>query len=135
MLGMTLMTTAMSLPMIYAGKRFFRFSHWLVTLSGAASVAFGAFLVYQIGFVNGLFTSNVHWNSIRSTTAFRRLNALNASKWRRRERLAVHRSVMMAKGSINRNSSAGVAKVLVAGLTVAKLLRSGVDARLVGRRR
>jgi hypothetical protein len=49
--------------------------------------------------------------------------------------LAVHRSVMMAKGSINRNSSAGVAKVLVAGLTVAKLLRSGVDARLVGRRR
>jgi len=61
MLGMTLMTTAMSLPMIYAGKRFFRFNHWLVTLSGAASVAFGAFLVYQIGFVNGLFTSNVHW--------------------------------------------------------------------------
>jgi nickel/cobalt exporter len=61
MLGMMLMTTAMSLPMIYAGKRFFRFNHWLVTLSGAASVAFGAFLVYQIGFVNGLFTSNVHW--------------------------------------------------------------------------
>lgn len=61
MLGMMLMTTAMSLPMIYAGKRFFKFNHWLVTLSGAASVAFGVFLVYQIGFVNGLFTSTVHW--------------------------------------------------------------------------
>jgi ABC-type nickel/cobalt efflux system permease component RcnA/high-affinity nickel permease len=61
MLGMMLMTTAMSLPMIYAGRRFFRFNHWLVALSGAASVAFGVFLVYQIGFVDGLFTSNVHW--------------------------------------------------------------------------
>jgi high-affinity nickel-transport protein len=61
MLGMMLMTTAMSLPMIYAGKRFFRFNHWLVTLSGAASVVFGVFLVYRIGFVNGLFTSNVNW--------------------------------------------------------------------------
>jgi len=31
MLGMMLMTTAMSLPMIYAGRRFFRFNHWLAT--------------------------------------------------------------------------------------------------------
>jgi high-affinity nickel-transport protein len=61
MLGMMLMTTAMSLPIVYAGKKFFRFSHWLVTLSGAASIGFGVFLVYQIGFVSGLFTSNVHW--------------------------------------------------------------------------
>jgi len=61
MLGMMLMTTAMSLPMIYAGKKFFRFNHWLVTLSGATSVVFGAFLVYQIGFVDGLFRSTVHW--------------------------------------------------------------------------
>jgi nickel/cobalt exporter len=61
MLGMMLMTTAMSLPMIYAGRRFFGFNHWLVTLSGVASVAFGVFLVYQIGFVDGLFTSTVHW--------------------------------------------------------------------------
>ena len=61
MLGMMLMTTAMSLPMIYAGRKVFGFNHWLVTLSGAASVAFGVFLVYQIGFVDGLFTSTVHW--------------------------------------------------------------------------
>ena len=61
MLGMMLMTTAMSLPIVYAGKKLFRFSHWVVTLSGAASVGFGVFLVYQIGFVSGLFTANVHW--------------------------------------------------------------------------
>lgn len=61
MLGMMLMTTAMSLPMIYAGKKFFRFNHWLVTLSGAASVVFGVFLVYQIGIVDGLFRASVHW--------------------------------------------------------------------------
>lgn len=61
MLGMMLMTTAISLPMIYAGRRFFTFNNWLVTLSGAASVAFGAFLIYHIGFVDGLFTAHVHW--------------------------------------------------------------------------
>jgi len=61
MLGMMFMTTAMSLPMIYAGRKFFRFNRGLVILSGAASVVFGAFLVYHIGFVDGLFTSNVHW--------------------------------------------------------------------------
>jgi len=61
MLGMMLMTTAMSLPMIYAGRKFFRFNHWLVTLSGTASVVFGIFLVYQIGIVDGLFTANLHW--------------------------------------------------------------------------
>lgn len=61
MLGMMLMTTVMSLPMIYAGKKFFRFNHWLVAVSGTASVVFGAFLVYHIGIVDGLFTANVHW--------------------------------------------------------------------------
>ena len=33
----------------------------LTVVSGLASVAFGMFLVYQIGFVDGLFTSHVHW--------------------------------------------------------------------------
>ena len=61
MLGMMLMTTAMSIPMIYAGRRFLGFNDWLVTLSGTASVAFGVFLVYQIGFVDGLFRSTMHW--------------------------------------------------------------------------
>jgi hypothetical protein len=29
--------------------------------SGAISLAFGIFLIYEIGFVNGLFTSHPSW--------------------------------------------------------------------------
>jgi nickel/cobalt exporter len=61
MLGMMLMTAAISLPLVYAGKKFFQLNRHMAVLSGLASVAFGMFLVYQIGFVDGLFTSHVHW--------------------------------------------------------------------------
>jgi hypothetical protein len=61
MVGMMLMTAAISVPVVYTGKRFFNVSRHLTVVSGLASVAFGMFLVYQIGFVDGLFTSHVHW--------------------------------------------------------------------------
>jgi ABC-type nickel/cobalt efflux system permease component RcnA len=61
MVGMMLMTAAISVPVIYTGKKFFNVSRHLTVVSGVASVAFGMFLVYQIGFVDGLFTSHVHW--------------------------------------------------------------------------
>jgi ABC-type nickel/cobalt efflux system permease component RcnA len=61
MVGMMLMTTAISAPFIYAGKRFFRVDRHLTTVSGLASTAFGLFLVYHIGFVDGLFSSHAHW--------------------------------------------------------------------------
>ncbi len=61
MVGMMLMTAAISIPMIYTGKSFFRINRHLTTISGFASMAFGIFLVYHIGFVDGLFTSHVHW--------------------------------------------------------------------------
>ena len=61
MLGMMLMTAAISMPLVYAGKKFFKINRRLTALSGVASMAFGIFLVYQIGFVDGLFTSQVHW--------------------------------------------------------------------------
>jgi ABC-type nickel/cobalt efflux system permease component RcnA len=61
MVGMALMTAAISMPLIYTGKRFFRINRYLIAASGFASVAFGIFLVYQIGFVDGLFRSQVHW--------------------------------------------------------------------------
>jgi high-affinity nickel permease len=61
MLGMMLMTTAISAPLVYAGQKFFNVNRHLTTISGLASVGFGVFLVYQIGFVDGLFTSHVHW--------------------------------------------------------------------------
>jgi high-affinity nickel permease len=59
--GMMLITGAMVLPFAYADKRFSRLNRGLRIASGVISVAFGLFLVYEIGFVNGLFTSHPHW--------------------------------------------------------------------------
>jgi high-affinity nickel permease len=59
--GMMLITGAMVLPFAYADKRFSRLNRGMRVASGLISVAFGVFLVYEIGFVNGLFTSHPHW--------------------------------------------------------------------------
>jgi ABC-type nickel/cobalt efflux system permease component RcnA len=61
MLGMMLMTAAISIPLVYSGKRFLKINRHLTAISGVASMAFGIFLVYHIGFVDGLFTAQVHW--------------------------------------------------------------------------
>jgi hypothetical protein len=61
MLGMMCMTMAMSMPLMYAGERMPRLSRYLSTASGIVSVCFGTFLVYQLGFVGGLFTRHPHW--------------------------------------------------------------------------
>ena len=59
--GMMLMTAAISAPLVYAGRKFLGVNRHLTAISGLASVAFGMFLVYHIGFVDGLFTAYVHW--------------------------------------------------------------------------
>src|ERR1700678_4591670 len=61
MAGMMLMTAAISMPLVYSGKKFFKINRYLIAISGFASMAFGIFLVYQIGFVDGLFTWQAHW--------------------------------------------------------------------------
>ena len=61
MVGMMVMTAAISIPLVYTGKKFFKINRHLTAISGFASMAFGIFLVYHIGFVDGLFTSQVHW--------------------------------------------------------------------------
>jgi ABC-type nickel/cobalt efflux system permease component RcnA len=61
MVGMMIMTAAISLPVVYTGKKFLNVNRHLTVISGMASVAFGMFLVYQIGIVDGLFSSHVHW--------------------------------------------------------------------------
>ncbi len=61
MAGMMLMTAAISMPLVYTGKKFLKINRYLIAISGVASMAFGMFLVYQIGFVDGLFTPQVHW--------------------------------------------------------------------------
>jgi high-affinity nickel-transport protein len=61
MAGMMLMTAAISVPLVFTGRKFFSLNRHLTAVSGLASVAFGMFLVYHIGFVDGLFSAHVHW--------------------------------------------------------------------------
>jgi ABC-type nickel/cobalt efflux system permease component RcnA len=61
MLGMMCMTAAMAVPLAYAGNRFAGLSRFFTLASGVVSVCFGCFLVYQLGYLGGLFTSHPHW--------------------------------------------------------------------------
>ena len=61
MVGMMGMTAAMAVPLAYAGNRFAGMSRFFTVASGVVSVCFGCFLVYQLGFLGGLFTSHPHW--------------------------------------------------------------------------
>lgn len=59
--GMMLITGAMALPLAFSGGRVARLDSGLRIASGLISLGFGLFLVYQVGFVNGLLTSHPHW--------------------------------------------------------------------------
>jgi high-affinity nickel permease len=59
--GMMLITGAVVLPFAYAGNLSSRFNRGLRVASGLLSVAFGLFLIYEIGIVSGLFTNHPHW--------------------------------------------------------------------------
>jgi len=59
--GMMLITAALVLPFSYGGSRFAWLSRGLVTASGVLSLAFGLFLSYRIGVVDGLFSGRPHW--------------------------------------------------------------------------
>ena len=59
--GMMLITCAMGAPFAHADKRFSCLSDGLRVASGLISLGFGLFIVYQIGFVSGLFTNYPQW--------------------------------------------------------------------------
>ncbi|MDI1450615.1 high-affinity nickel-transport family protein [Polyangium sp. 6x1] len=59
--GMLLITTALAIPFAYVAQRFERLHRGLGLAAGVSSLALGALLVYEIGFVQGLFTSNPQW--------------------------------------------------------------------------
>lgn len=60
--GMTLITSAIAAPLAYAGARVASFGRILTTATGVVSLSFGLFLIYQIGFVGGLFSANPLWS-------------------------------------------------------------------------
>lgn len=59
--GMMLITTALAVPLVYTTRRFASLDRHMAVLSGALSVAFGLFLIYQVGFVDGLFTAAANY--------------------------------------------------------------------------
>jgi len=59
--GMMLITGALALPFASSSERFARLNSGLRVASGLVSVGFGLFLIYRIGFVNGLLTGSPHW--------------------------------------------------------------------------
>ena len=59
--GMMLITAMISLPFSFAGYRFTWLNRGLIVGSGVLSLAFGIFVCYHIGFVDGLFTSHPMW--------------------------------------------------------------------------
>lgn len=59
--GMMVITVAMASALRYAGSRSAWINRRLSLATGLLSVAFGLFIVYQMGFVHGLFTAHPTW--------------------------------------------------------------------------
>jgi high-affinity nickel-transport protein len=59
--GMMLITAAIAMPFTWSATRFARLNRSLGMVSGLVSVCFGLFVVYQMGFVNGLFGHSPTW--------------------------------------------------------------------------
>ena len=59
--GMAILTTVIGLPFLVSRARSERINRWLTVSMGILSIAFGLYLAYQIGIVDGLFTGDYHW--------------------------------------------------------------------------
>ena len=59
--GMMVITMSLASAIKVVGARSRTVSRRLAVASGLLSLAFGCLVVYQIGFVNGLFTTNPVW--------------------------------------------------------------------------
>lgn len=59
--GMMLMTAVIVVPFAYTNVRVARLNRGLRVASGVLSLAFGLFIAYRIGIVDGLFTGHPHW--------------------------------------------------------------------------
>jgi high-affinity nickel-transport protein len=58
--GMAMVTVAIAAPAIFVGARLVGLQRGIRVASGAVSLAFGAYLGYKVGFVDGLFTPQLH---------------------------------------------------------------------------
>ena len=62
MLGMAIITVGMASPLAVASARWKSFGHWTRIATGSLSLLFGLWLVYQIGWHDGLFLATSHWS-------------------------------------------------------------------------
>jgi high-affinity nickel-transport protein len=60
--GMMLITSAIAVPLVHTARHFPNWQRHIGWVTGVLSVGFGLLLVYQIGFVDGLFGRSPHWN-------------------------------------------------------------------------
>lgn len=60
--GMMLVTVSLALPFLYARQRMIRVAGLLPIAAGLASLGLGAFLMFQIGWGDGLFTATPRWS-------------------------------------------------------------------------
>jgi len=60
-LGMMLITATMAVPLKLATLRFESAERFMARMTGALNLAFGLFLAYRIGIVQGLLTGNPTW--------------------------------------------------------------------------
>jgi hypothetical protein len=59
--GMMLITAMIAVPFAFSMSKFAGWNRGMAVASGLLSLGFGLFLSYQIGFVDGLFTSHPEW--------------------------------------------------------------------------
>jgi high-affinity nickel-transport protein len=59
--GMMLITALLAMPFAITLKSFSGLNRGMAIASGLLSLGFGLFLSYQIGFVDGLFSSHPRW--------------------------------------------------------------------------
>ena len=59
--GMVLITTLVAAPLVYSQKHYASATRRLQLATGLLSLAFGLFIAYEIGVVNGLFGSAPIW--------------------------------------------------------------------------
>src|SRR5262245_1898449 len=61
LIGMMLVTTSVATPVGLAARRWHAFPQLARVGSGLLSLGFGAWLIYQIGWLDGLFRAAPHW--------------------------------------------------------------------------
>lgn len=60
LVGMTLITTSIATPLTLASRRWAGFGHWARVATGMLSLFFGVWIIYQIGWRDGLFLAVPH---------------------------------------------------------------------------